>query len=159
NEYKQIYSSIEKMSSDEALKALKDEYEELNVLLELSFASNGGEVSEESLNERFSSLDIPALIDKFKSGNYLNYTESLWAEKYLYEHVIEEIENVNQYADYLEKIDTDANMMQSVSIFAKPNTFPYRNITKTPEDFEHLKGNELTVAPSKGVIMATQFLP
>lgn len=104
NEYKQIYSSIEKMSSDEALKVLKDEYEELNVLLELSFASNGGEVSEKSLNERFSSLDIPALIDKFKSGNYLNYTESLWAEKYLYEHVIEEIENVNQYADYLERL-------------------------------------------------------
>src|SRR5699024_230026 len=54
---------------------------------------------------------------------------------------------------------TEAEMMQSVSIFAKPNTFSYRNITKTPEDFKHLKGNELAVAPSKGVIMATQFLP
>ena len=159
NEYKQIYSSVEKMPSDEALNMLQDEYEELNVLLELSFMSNDGMASEESLSETYQSLDIPNLIDKFTSGDFLNYTDNLWAEKYLYEHVIMEIENVNQYANYLEKIDADANMMQSVSIFAKPNTFPHRNITKTPEDFKHLKGNELAVAPSKGVIMATQFLP
>lgn len=156
--YKQIYSSVEGMSNDEALKMLKDEYEELNVLLELSFASGEGNISEGSLSENFNSLDIPALIDKFNSGDFLNYTDGLWAEKYLYENVIEEIENVNQYADYLEKIDTDAAMMQSVSIFAKLNTFPHRNITKTPDDFKHLKGNELSFAPSKGVIMATQFL-
>lgn len=157
--YKQIYSDIENMSSDEALNMLQDENEELNVFLDLSFMSNDRMVSEESLSETYHSLDIPTLIDKFTSGDFLNYTDNLWAEKYLYEHVIEEVKNVNQYANYLEKIDTDANMMQSVSIFAKPNTFPHRNITKTPEDFKHLNGNELAVAPSKGVIMATQFLP
>lgn len=155
--YKQIYSSIEEMSSDEALNMLQNENEELNVLIDLS--SNDRMVSEETLSETYQSLDIPKLIDKFTNGDFLNYTDSLWAEKYLYERVIEEVKNVNQYANYLEKIDTEAEMMQSVSIFAKPNTFSYRNITKTPEDFKHLKGNELAVAPSKGIIMATQFLP
>jgi len=155
--YKEIFLSIEDMSNDEALIMLQNENEELNVLIDLS--SNDRMISVESLSETYQSLDIPALIDKFTEGDFLNYTDSLWAEKYLYEHVIEEVKNVNHYANYLEKIDTDAEMMQSVSIFAKPNTFPYRNITKTPEDFKHLKGNELAVAPSRGVIMATQFFP
>src|SRR5690625_3969081 len=53
NAYKQIYSSVEKMPSAEALKMLQDEYEELNVVLELSFMNNDGRISEESLSETY----------------------------------------------------------------------------------------------------------
>lgn len=158
NAYKQIYSNIEKLSNEKALERIEKEHEEVNFFLELSFMGSDWTISEESLRETYPSLDIPELINKFNRGDYLNYTDNLWTEKYLYDNVLEEIENVVHYEDYLEKIDADANMMQSVSIFAKPNTFSYRNISKTPEDFNHLKGNELTVSPSKGVIMATQFI-
>lgn len=156
--YRQIYSSVENLSNEEALEKIKDEYEELNFFLELSLMSSDWTITEESLRETYRSLDITNLIDKFNRGDFLKYTDNLWAEKYLYSHIIEEIENVVYYDDYLEKVDAEANIMQSVSIFAQPNTFPYRNITKTSEDFKHLKGNELTVAPSNGVMMATQFL-
>src|SRR5690606_15683360 len=40
----------------------------------------------------------------------------------------------------------------------KPGTFAYRNIQQTPDDFAHLKGNELQFDVSKGVTMATQFM-
>src|SRR5690625_7250830 len=65
NEYKQIYSSVEKMPSDEALNMLQDEYEELNVLLELYFMSNDGMAYEESLRDHYISFTYHILITYF----------------------------------------------------------------------------------------------
>src|SRR5690625_404851 len=109
--YKEIFLSIEDMSNDEALIMLQNENEELNVLIDLS--SNDRMISVESLSETYQSLDIPALIDKFTEGDFLNYTDSLWAEKYLYEHVIEEVKNVNHYANYLERSEEHTSELQS----------------------------------------------
>src|SRR5690606_34322567 len=156
--YKQIFASVEGLSNDAALHHLEREQEELKVLTELSYSSSWGDSYEEELVERFKSVDIPKLIEKYNSGDYLTYTESLWTENALYDNVIDEIRNVTQYADYLQKIEDDAKRMTSISIFAKPGTFPYGNIAKTPDDFANLKDNQLSIAPAKGAKMATEFI-
>ena len=44
------------------------------------------------------------------------------------------------YEDYLGKIDADAAKLQSVSLFADPNSTAYRNTVKTAEDFHAMDG-------------------
>ncbi|MBR6336199.1 MAG: hypothetical protein IKR76_00545 [Ruminococcus sp.] len=89
----------------------------------------------------------------------LQETESDITQLELTDTVLEEVRACAEYDDYLQGIDKRAEIMTSVSLFAEPDSFSYKNISKTPEDFAHLKGSALTIAPSKGVDMATGFLP
>ena len=91
--------------------------------------------------------------------NILEETESDLVELELSEAVLAEVEATAKYDDYLSGIDERAKKMTAISLFADPDSFSYRNIAKTPDDFTHLKGSTLTVSPSKGVDMATGFLP
>ncbi|WP_037322778.1 hypothetical protein [Ruminococcus sp. NK3A76] len=91
--------------------------------------------------------------------NTLEETESDLVELELTEAVLAEVEAASKYDDYLSGIDERAKKMTAISLFADPDSFSYKNIAKTPDDFAHLKGSTLTVSPSKGVDMATGFLP
>ncbi len=44
------------------------------------------------------------------------------------------------YEDYLDKIDVDAAKLQSVSLFADPDSVAYQNTVKTAEDFHAMDG-------------------
>lgn len=44
------------------------------------------------------------------------------------------------YSNYLGKIDADAAKLQSVSLFADPNSIAYQNTVKTAEDFHAMDG-------------------
>ena len=44
------------------------------------------------------------------------------------------------YEDYLDKIDADAAKLQSVSLFADPDSVAYQNTVKTAEDFHAMDG-------------------
>lgn len=80
-----------------------------------------------------------------------------WDEMELYALILDEITAITAYDDYLKGIDEAAKQMQQSSLFGKPDSFSCRNIQKTPSDFAHLKGIELTISPSKGIELATDF--
>lgn len=80
-----------------------------------------------------------------------------WDEMELYALILDEITAMTSYDNYLTGIDEAAAQMQQSSLFGKPDSFSYRNIQKTPSDFAHLKGIELTLSPSKGIELATDF--
>src|SRR5690606_715002 len=133
--------------------------DELRFFMDLTISDNrliGS--SEEELEERYKHLDISEWIDKYNSGNYLTFTDSIWKERNLIEQALREMQAVTGYDAYLRQIEENATLMSTISIFAKPGTFAYRNIQQTPDDFAHLKGNELQFDVSKGVTMATQFM-
>ena len=67
----------------------------------------------------------------------------------------DECNAVLTYKEYLESIESQAKSMLSVSIFAKPNTFNYRNIQKTPPAYANVQDVEPVFDRSKGIILAT----
>ncbi len=67
----------------------------------------------------------------------------------------DECNDVLTYKDYLESIKSQAKSMSSVSIFAKPDTFNYRSIQKTPPAYENMQDVEPVFDRSKGIILAT----
>lgn len=67
----------------------------------------------------------------------------------------EECAGIVGYKDYLESIKTQAESMTSMSIFAKPDTFNYRSIVKTPSAYENMQEVQPVFDISKGIILAT----
>ena len=53
-------------------------------------------------------------------------------------------EHLMGYEAYLDKIQTHAKLLQSVSLFSDPNSPGYKNTVKTARDFEKMQGVEVT---------------
>lgn len=68
----------------------------------------------------------------------------------------EECSQIVNYQQYLDNIDAQADSMSSISIFAKPDTFNYRSIMKTPPAYIHMRDVEPVFGVSKGITLATQ---
>lgn len=151
--YKQIFEDLEDIPTDKALETVQNQYDKLQIFQSLSYGEDASYLLDEN-----SSLDISQLTKEYKSNQYLVYTDDLFSETMLYSDVFKEVKSCDEYSDYLSNIDVTAKKMTGISIFAEPDTFSYRNIAKTPDDFAHLKENALEVGSSKGVKMATSFL-
>lgn len=67
----------------------------------------------------------------------------------------DECNSVLTYEEYLESIKAQAKSMTSVSIFAKPDTFNYRSIQKTPPAYENVQDVKPVFGISKGITLAT----
>lgn len=77
------------------------------------------------------------------------YKWSAMAELY------DECQNIVTYKEYLKNIDAQAKSMTSVSIFAKPDTFNYRSIVKTPPAYKNVQDVKPVFDVSKGINLAT----
>ena len=150
-QYRAVYKTIENMSVVEAFESLSQKQQELQMMEMLSYG--------EDVSDIYTDIDTEALLEEYNSKGYLEYTESIFTEQELISDVLKEVQACAEYDSYLDGIDEQARKMTSISLFADPDSFSYKNIAKTPDDFAHLKGSTLTPAPSKGVDMATGFLP
>ena len=148
-QYRAVYDSIEGLSTDEAYEKLSAKSDELRAMEMISF---GGDVSYFD-----KSIDAEAMLEKYNSKGYLEFTDNIFTEQELVSDVLKEVQTCAEYDSYLDGIDEQARKMTGISLFADPDSFSYKNIAKTPGDFAHLKGSTLTPAPSKGVDMATGF--
>lgn len=68
----------------------------------------------------------------------------------------EECSQIVNYQQYLDNIDAQAESMSSISIFAKPDTFNYRSIMKTPPAYKHMRDVVPVFGVSPGLTLATQ---
>lgn len=56
-----------------------------------------------------------------------------------------------EYEDYLDNIQRQAKLLQSVSLFGDPSTVAYQNTVKTAEDFKALEGIRVTAGHDRAV--------
>lgn len=150
-QYKAVYDHIQNTSADKALEKLTQMQSELEIIEQMSF---GEEVSDIDIN-----ADTKSMLEKYKSKSYLRFCNDIYTEPQLIADVIKEVQAFAEYDSYLDGIDKQARKMTGISLFAEPDSFSYKNIAKTPDDFAHLKGSTLAPAPSKGAHMATGFFP
>ena len=73
------------------------------------------------------------VLEKWGSGNNVQRYELLQQITAQYKYLL-------GYESYLGKIDADAAKLQSVSLFADPNSIAYQNTVKTAEDFHAMDG-------------------
>lgn len=153
DQYKAVFADLEGLSAEQAYDRVSLQSKKLQLIDRLSF----GEDISDALKD-YPEIDGEQLMKEYKNKSYLRYTDDSYSEQQLLKDVLAEVECCAKYEDYLTGIDNTAKKMTGISLFADPDSFSYKNIAKTPDDFAHLKGSTLEIAPSKGVSMATGFL-
>ena len=112
----------------------------------------------ESERAEFIELRIAEMFDTGYSGAVkTEFADSFYAEQLLLKDVLAEIVQADEYPDYLESVDAAAENMKTMSFFSAENSFNYRNIIKTQEEFSRLGTENVTSGRSKGALMAVRF--
>ena len=103
-------------------------YRELTALADLSWEEGLArcEIAEQEVFENWG------------SGNNVQRYEIIQQLMAQYEYLLD-------YEAYLDKIDADAAKLQSVSLFADPDSVAYQNTVKTAEDFHAMEGVDLSM--------------
>ena len=98
-------------------------HQELNALADLSW------------DEGLAQCEIAEqeALENWGSGNNIQRHDVIQQITTQYEYLL-------GYEDYLDKIDADAAKLQSVSLFADPDSVAYQNTVKTAEDFHAMDG-------------------
>ena len=103
-------------------------HQELGALIDLSW--------EEGLAQ--CEIAEQEVLENWGSGNNVQRYEVIQQIMTQYEHLL-------GYEVYLNKIDADAAKLQSVSLFADPDSVAYQNTVKTADDFHAMDGVELSM--------------
>ena len=119
--------------------------------------ANSGESSPADYKAVFSELSDLSDTEKIDwiDKQLNNFSEDQIYNRNVLSELYEECSNIVGYREYLENIKSQAESMKSVSIFAKPNTFNYRSITKTPSAYENVQYVQPAFDISNGIILAT----
>ena len=83
--------------------------------------------------------------------------KALMDDAMLYEELLAEASYIVSYPDYINGIAEQAEQMQKISIFREADGFSFRNILKTPKDFEGLDELPLAFGRSDGILSAVTF--
>ncbi|MCM1061863.1 MAG: hypothetical protein NC452_16460 [Eubacterium sp.] len=95
-------------------------------------------------------------IDKAQELSF-DYTGNWVGEESLINYVRDEVNSSLTYGDYLTSVEENAEILASMPIFADKNSFDYRNIMKTRDDFRKLERKAFDPQPSKGILTAVRF--
>lgn len=94
---------------------------------------------------------------QYPSSEYANNSMLLTHHIAFNQTILEQMHALRAYPDYVNQIEVQAQNMRSYSIFNDPHSFTYRNMMKTPQDFERVKGIPLQLGLDYGVVSATHY--
>lgn len=114
------------------------------------------EIEELPPNERGVYLSEKILLPEEFFGESVLSVDFL-AEQALYNDVYDEIEQVDNYGEYLKSVDEAAENLKALSFFSDEQGYDYRNILKTQKCFSELSASELKHGKSKGILLTARF--
>lgn len=96
--------------------------------------------------------------DLYQSGDYLKFTDSLEQEKAFLDEIYEEWQKVLGYGDYLHSIQENKDTLGTISVFGGQtgNTYSFRNLQKSADDYARLTDQDIRFIPSKGLTSAME---
>ncbi len=130
-EYQNINIKLENWDYEKQLEYLDNEELKLNYL---KVVTENGEIDQ----DRFASV----IID-YQEGKLEYLSEFNFDYEKLLNQVKEELEYQHNYPTTIQNIIDNANKMETISIFAQPNSFSYHNIIKTRNDYQSLNNQVL----------------
>ena len=151
-QYLAAVEDVLELEDDARLPALQERYEMLDICRDWenydAMAQQGYADPEDITPEMLAYQEI------YESGEYLRYTDNLYAERYLVKALLSDVQRVEDHTATLEAVIREAKLKTSVAIFAKPGTFSHRSQLATIEKFESLLYIQPTFDISDGVLKA-----
>jgi len=146
--YRQLQQDFAGMDKDQ----WRDYVEEKNRMLS---ACSDWDLYERYLETEFNTEITPEMLEYqkvYENGTYLTYTDSLYKEDRLFSEIMDELQRIENHRTTLESTIQDARLKTSTSIFAKPNTFAFRNQLAIIECFEGLLDIQPVYDPAVGAV-------
>ncbi|RJG26552.1 hypothetical protein [Paenibacillus thiaminolyticus] len=156
DEYQRLEQQYRSLPTDEG-RALATRQAELLALYS-TFAQEGRmaeEIWEQAVNE--AKQVHPQAYKRYKQSPYAGNPELIGRDLYLIERIKKQYEHMDQYRRTMEEMNARAEEMLSVSIFYQEGTYSYRNIGKTVQDFEPLRGLPLQLGLEEGLTSGTRL--
>ncbi|NGP60812.1 hypothetical protein FLT15_21520 [Paenibacillus thiaminolyticus] len=150
DEYERLEQQYRSLPTDEGLAVAARQADLL--ALYSTFAQDGTiaeEIWEQAINE--AKQAHPQEYKQYKQSPYAGNPELIGRDLYLIERIKEQYEHMEQYRRTMDEMGTRAEEMLSVSIFYQEGTYSYRNIGKTVQDFEPLRGLPLQLGLEEGL--------
>ncbi|MGE6226195.1 hypothetical protein [Paenibacillus chitinolyticus] len=95
--------------------------------------------------------------EDYKQSTYFNNAQLVSRDTYLNQLIKNQYDNGQQFIEDINAMADRAKEMLSVSIFYKEDSFSYRNILKTVEDFQPLQGLPLRLGLEESVTSGTNY--
>ena len=95
----------------------------------------------------------------YKNGDYTVYTGNLDTEYLLLKEILDEVNEVSAYPEFLNELQEKANRFSGISIFQNAvDHFSRANIQKTAQVYEGMAGVvQIDYAPQKGLVTALDY--
>lgn len=158
DEYGEMLDKYSSMPLDKAKKQVEDEllaYDISGRLESLAQADN------EELIESYTSE-----LEEYRKNNPEAYKkavemsesgeESFWKNSFLYD-ISQQIEYINSYPDFISEMYDRAKAQSASSIFGDENSFPYKNLYKTADDYAGLENTELRLVNSDSLTATVKY--
>ena len=158
-QYNQMLAEYSQYSLEEAEQTLHDNllvYEIKNVFRNLSFATN--EETAERMNEQLEEYKKNYAVQYRQAEKILaqNDIEDTYKIEFLYD-ILQQIRYIQSYPDFINQMYSRAESQTQSGIFADENSFSYKNLFKTAEDYAKLKNIHLSIGNSSAVEKTTEY--
>lgn len=151
--YETLIDECEKSENKEAF--VKSKQLEIQIALRLlRLAENGGDVATDASASKYRE-EHP---EEFAKASELNLTaDELNNMSLMVSDISSQLSYIESYDEFITNMKTRAEEQTGFAIFAKPNSFSYKNIQKTPVDFERVADVTPTLGNNKALEVSTTF--
>lgn len=158
DEYGKMLSKYSSMPLDDAKKQIDDE------LLAYEISGRLGSLAQADDEELIESYTYE--LEEYRKSNPEAYKkavemsksgeESFWKNSFLYD-ISQQIEYINSYPDFISEMYERAKAQSASSIFGDENSFSYKNLYKTAEDYSGLKDTQLSLVNSDSLTAMVKY--
>lgn len=134
---------------------IESKHLEIQIALRLlRLAENGGDVAADASASKYKA-EHP---EEFVKASELNLTaEELNNMSLMVSDISSQLSYIESYDEFITNMKTRAEEQSGFAIFAKPDSFSYKNIQKTPVDFERVADVTPTLGNNKALEVSTTF--
>lgn len=161
-QYKETYSVFEDKYKSQNVTEVLDEISSKENIFFISDQINGSvaKITDQSLREenkkQLEKTNLEA-VRTYENSIYYNNDEYIRRDEYILGEIKKQCMSINNYHEYILSIEPKAKEMIKNPMFNKTNTFAYRNILKTVEDFKGLESIKLELGNEKGILAITDY--
>lgn len=158
DEYGEMLDKYSSMPIDKAKKQIDDE------LLAYDISGRLESLAQADNEELIESYTIE--LEEYRKSNPEAYKkavemsesgeESFWKNSFLYD-ISQQIEYINSYPDFISEMYDRAKAQSASSIFGDENSFSYKNLYKTAEDYSGLKDTKLRLVNSDSLTATVKY--
>ena len=158
DEYVAALSKYSKLSVKDAQKEIENER------LSYSIATKMNQLPQ--LDDKDEIEYYTSELEKYKLSNPDAYKRALEISEnpqedmhsYIIVNLISnQIDYINSYSGFIGEMRNRADNQSKISSFSDKNSFSYKNLYKTVDDYKHLKNNRLTLVNTEPVTSAVEF--